>query len=894
MQRVMLLIVLCLLVFCCRACWGIGLPPDTRIQIVATADYTNVYNQPESSDAASVTLTVLQVAGVNIAWQPPSDSVAQGADYYIPITITNTGNGVDTFDLSASSSHGWTVSLVYDDNVDGVHQSGETWQITNTALTADGYTRCFVKLHVPANATTGDIVTARATSRFAPVTGCALVNIDVPAPGSLATQLSLSASPTTAIVGQTVTLHGAIVPAIQESISLTFTGPDGANTASCSPGVDGTFTTTFVPDHTGTYTVQADYPGARGHAASTAQVSISVLPKTATSISMQAVPSNPTAGSEVVIWGSITPAMSTTVSLSYQPPTGAATQTDVRTDQYGRFSGNITVSIPGQWTVTGNYAGDATYATCSNALTVQVDPQQAEHAITFTTAPSVLPTMVSSPESAQCSAQASDSLGHGVRYQWSDSGAGGAFTPSAAVASPVYLAAPNQGSENITVALTCTATCAEDDGVAAAVKTELTVTPVNTNAPTVLSVSPQQGSVLNELGAPIVVKFSKSMNQNATAQAISFSPTITGANSAWDDTGLILTINHQPLTAGGSYTCSISTDARDSRGAAIQSRYQWSFSTVAAVRFDPSDIGAAPSSTFATPCVIYSDASQPADVSFKLAVPAGLLIDDALDGGGSLACVKKGADVGDFHANWDSTQREITITAAVPSPSLSVEVIKSIHVGAPVATGKYEITSQDNTILSVQVGNLAPGDFNGDGAVTITDAIRFTQEYVRWQGDPVPTFDADTDDIYDLAPHTQVAWPNWIKIGDHMIDALDAAAFEECWNASHAAVSQSMATASYSPTIRCAFAASAPVSGRIEVVVAKAVNGLFEAAVVIPPGAKFDPALGPSGSLTNVAKAAGAGAVFFSEYDPAAGTVRLAGTVRGTGPYVVATIDLSK
>ena len=78
-----------------------------------------------------------------------------------------------------------------------------------------------------------------------------------------------------------------------------------------------------------------------------------------------------------------------------------------------------------------------------------------------------------------------------------------------------------------------------------------------------------------------------------------------------------------------------------------------------------------------------------------------------------------------------------------------------------------------------------PGDFNGDGLVTITDAVRFTQEYVRWQADPQPTFDADTDDIYDLAPHTQVAWPNWVKIGDHVIDALDAAAFEECWTQAH-------------------------------------------------------------------------------------------------------------
>ena len=174
MQRAALPIVLfvrCLSVCSCHPCWGIGLPPNTHIQIVATADYINIYNQPESADPASVTLTVLQVAGARITWQPPSDTVTQGADFYIPIRITNTGNGGDTFDLSATSSHGWSVSLIYDDNADGIHQADEIWQITNTALAADGYCQCFVKLHIPADAATGDTVIAQAASRFSPGLG---------------------------------------------------------------------------------------------------------------------------------------------------------------------------------------------------------------------------------------------------------------------------------------------------------------------------------------------------------------------------------------------------------------------------------------------------------------------------------------------------------------------------------------------------------------------------------------------------------------------------------------------------------------------------------------------------------------------------------------------------
>ncbi len=894
-QRSMPHIALCLLAVWGSACWGIGLPPNTHIQIVALADYTNVYNQPESSNPASVTLTVLQVVGARITWQPPAETVAQGTDFYVPVRITNTGNGADTFDISATSSHGWSAALIYDENADGVHQAEEQWEITNTQLIADGYCQCFVRLHIPPDASTGDIVTVTAASRTAPGLGSASANIDVPPPGMMASHITLAASPLAPIIGQTVTVHGVIAPAIREPIVVTITNPSGASsTASCLPEADGTFITTFTPDQTGTYNIQANYPGGEHYAGGDATLSVVVAGKNATTLSAQAVPSNPMAGSEVVVSGTLTPAMSTTVSLTYQPPSGSITQADARTDQFGHLSHSVRMNTPGQWTVTAVYAGDATNAASSSQLGVTVESERAEHAVTFTTPPSTSPTTVTSPESTQCSSEASDSSGHTVRYGWSDGGAGGTFTPSASVASPVYLAPPNRGSENQTITLRCTAACNEDPNVAVAASTSLTVRPATTTAPSVLSVSPQPGSVLNELGADIVVRFSEPMNQTAARQAITFSPSVVPTGYSWDDTGSVLTIVHQPLTPGIEYTCTISTSAKDSGGAAMESQYQWTFTTVPAVRFEPSDIGALPSSTCATPRAIVSDPTQPANVSFKLTVPAGLVVNDAVDGSGSLVCVHKGADAGDFHSEWDSGRRELSITASVPTPSLSSEIVKSIHIGTPAASGKYEIQVQGTAVLAIQVRDLVPGDFNGDGVINITDAVRFTQEYVRWQADPLPTFDADVDDLYDLAPHTQVAWPDWVKIGDHVIDTQDAAAFQDCWNSAHGSGASSAASAGYSPTLRCSFAASAANAGQIVVTVAKPVNGLFEAVIEIPRGVTFDPAFGPSGSLRDVSRGPGSGTVFFSEYDPATRTVRIAGTVKGAAPYSVAVIALSK
>ena len=120
-----------------------------------------------NSDPASVTVTVLRVAGVTAEEIGQPGQATPGQDLYVPIMITNMGNAPDVFALSVSSAKGWSVDIVYDDNADGVHQDDEQWVITTAGpMIADGYSPCFARVTVPENAASPDTVTFTAVSNY--------------------------------------------------------------------------------------------------------------------------------------------------------------------------------------------------------------------------------------------------------------------------------------------------------------------------------------------------------------------------------------------------------------------------------------------------------------------------------------------------------------------------------------------------------------------------------------------------------------------------------------------------------------------------------------------------------------------------------------------------------
>ncbi|MCE5324388.1 dockerin type I domain-containing protein [bacterium] len=87
------------------------------------------------------------------------------------------------------------------------------------------------------------------------------------------------------------------------------------------------------------------------------------------------------------------------------------------------------------------------------------------HTVSFTSEPAVSDSTIDSGGSTTCSATAVDSRGHSVSYVWSDGGKGGSFSPSAASQNPTYTAPSNTTGSNMSITLTCTASCPQDTSV---------------------------------------------------------------------------------------------------------------------------------------------------------------------------------------------------------------------------------------------------------------------------------------------------------------------------------------------------------------------------------------------------------------------------------------------
>lgn len=139
----------------------------TSIKATGTAKYYSTSGAlMPTATSNTVTTVVGQVGAVAISPVSTSKTSTSGSAVYFPITITNSGNGSDTFTLSTSSTAGSTLKVYQDTNGDGVYQSTETTTVTSTpAISAGGTFKGFVSV-LTASGITADTVTLTATSKF--------------------------------------------------------------------------------------------------------------------------------------------------------------------------------------------------------------------------------------------------------------------------------------------------------------------------------------------------------------------------------------------------------------------------------------------------------------------------------------------------------------------------------------------------------------------------------------------------------------------------------------------------------------------------------------------------------------------------------------------------------
>ena len=145
-----------------------GTPAGTLITSSASLSYSLPNGTTGNKTSSDVMVMVGQVAGVDVE-QPRSSLAPAGSSILFSHTITNVGNGPDTFILTATSLDGWPMRMMLDVNGDGTEDAGDIPMVGPLALNADESAQIMMVMDIPAGmpaAAARAAATLTATSQF--------------------------------------------------------------------------------------------------------------------------------------------------------------------------------------------------------------------------------------------------------------------------------------------------------------------------------------------------------------------------------------------------------------------------------------------------------------------------------------------------------------------------------------------------------------------------------------------------------------------------------------------------------------------------------------------------------------------------------------------------------
>src|SRR2546429_1246144 len=205
-----------------------------------------------------VAILVGQVAGVSL--QPPRvNSGAPGTAVVFAHTLTNTGNGPDSFTVAAASTRGWPVTVYRDGNGDGLLDAGDSLLTGPVPLGYGAAASLIAQVAIPAGTSPGvsDTVTVTATSRFKPAVNSSVRDrLDVSASGAVTIGLTKQVDRLTAVAADVLTytlVHAASGSGTDSSVTLADTVPAGASYVAGSMRWNGTPLTDATGDDAGSF-----------------------------------------------------------------------------------------------------------------------------------------------------------------------------------------------------------------------------------------------------------------------------------------------------------------------------------------------------------------------------------------------------------------------------------------------------------------------------------------------------------------------------------------------------------------------------------------------------------------------------------------------------------------
>src|SRR6266704_1512190 len=206
----------------------------------------------------TVAILVGQVAGVSL--QPPRvNSGAPGTAVVFAHTLTNTGNGPDSFPVAAVSARGWPVTLYRDWNGDGLLDAGDSLLTGPVPLGYGAAASLIAQVAIPAGASPGvsDTITVTATSRFNPAVSSSVQDrLDVSASGAVTIGLTKQVDRLTAVAADALTYtlaYAASGSGTDSSVTLADTIPAGASYVAGSMRWNGAPLTDATGDDAGSF-----------------------------------------------------------------------------------------------------------------------------------------------------------------------------------------------------------------------------------------------------------------------------------------------------------------------------------------------------------------------------------------------------------------------------------------------------------------------------------------------------------------------------------------------------------------------------------------------------------------------------------------------------------------
>jgi hypothetical protein len=175
------------------------------------------------------------------------------------------------------------------------------------------------------------------------------------------TEITCTTNSTPVSLGTPVLLEGALTPPHYAAITLQYTTDTLWTTITpLTTEADGSYRYAWTPLSSGSYAIQATYPGSDDYdACVSAPVSLEVH-KLASALTSIATSTEIDEGKTITITGTLAPAVAgNTIILTYQPPSGSPITRPTTTTAAGEYSDTYTPNIPGSWLVTAYWSGDA-------------------------------------------------------------------------------------------------------------------------------------------------------------------------------------------------------------------------------------------------------------------------------------------------------------------------------------------------------------------------------------------------------------------------------------------------------------------------------------------------------------------------------------------------------